>query len=233
VLWNCWRWWVATPALLPGCVSAGLVAYGLLALTDYQLDVVAIAGALGVFVAFLAAQTPQPTVTGGRVVGFGAIGLLLAIAVWLVPVHRARAAAASGFRALDSERPEQFVTALDRARTLAPWEPYYPYQLGWVAGDRALRTQSDTLAAAIAGFERGNALSPFREFGRGNLGWLYLAAGDRAAATAQFAIAARLVPAKPGAWYSLGLSLRDPERALDAFTLECLRDPEFLTRPLC
>jgi len=228
----CWRWWVATPALLPGCVCVGLVAYGVLALTDYQLGVVAIAGVLGVYAAYLATRSPQPEIRGGRPAGHALLGLLLAIAGWLVPVHRAWAAADGGFRALAADRPEEFAAHLESARALAPWEPYYPYQLGWVAGDRAQRGDSDALPEAIAAFERANALSPVREFGRSNLGWLYLFAGDRAAAAEQFAITARLVPAKPGAFYSLGLSLRDPDLALDAFVLECLRDPEFVTRPL-
>jgi hypothetical protein len=74
---------------------------------------------------------------------------------------------------------------------------------------------------------------PEQEIAHFNLGWL-LVTRDPAAAERHFAAAALLVPDKGGVYFGLGLARLNqarPDRAADAFALECLNDPLFLTSP--
>lgn len=87
--------------------------------------------------------------------------------------------------------------------------------------------------AAMALLRDSLALNPHQEIAHFNLGWLLLVR-DAAAAERHFRAAARLVPDKGGVYFGLGLALLNqsqPGRAADAFALECLNDPAFLTSP--
>ncbi|NJL45439.1 MAG: O-antigen ligase family protein [Leptolyngbyaceae cyanobacterium SM2_3_12] len=138
--------------LLIWCLLAGLFGFGLISLTDYQLDILAIGGTLAIYLAVIASTfqasdlSPEPTasppgLTKGirypthRLVAGVGLGLTLAMGLWLIPIHRAWAISSGGFAALGKQDVNTFATALSRAHTLAPWEPYYPYQLGWNLGD--------------------------------------------------------------------------------------------------
>lgn len=132
-----------------------------------------------------------------------------------------------------------FTENLQKSHQLTPWEAYYPYQLGWNLGDLALqapdyRIKKPFLTEATRWFETGIQASPYLEFAHSNLGWLLLQQNPKAAIDS-FIKAISLFPAKKGNAYGLALSLffsKKPELAVKALTLECLRNPVFITSPV-
>ncbi|MDS3860940.1 O-antigen ligase family protein [Thermosynechococcaceae cyanobacterium BACA0444] len=244
-----WRAWL--PNLIESdqglAVGVGLAlgSYGIMSLTDYQVDNIAIAGLLGLHLAGLAALIRQglshsPPPRSKWVHSWGWLGLagIIGIWIWVWPIHQAWNLSSQGFNALLSQPPKwpEFVAKLEQAEALAPWEPYYPLQLGWNLGRQSLEIpasdlQQQFLAQAIAAFQRGNQLAPNLEFGQNNLGWLLLRQ-DPVAAKLAFARAIQLMPARPGNFYGLGLSLlaaRQPKLAEQSFYLEVLRQPITIT----
>lgn len=227
-------------------LGAGLLAYGLLSLTDYQLENICIAGTLILYLAVLAsvfsmehAEEPTGRATASRrhrwLAGLG-LGLSAAAVIWLVPVHQAWALSAGGFSAFERGSLEGFVQRLARAHQLAPWEAYYPYQLGWRLGDLSYRVANPEQAAVLRQdgarwLQAGLEASPYQEFGYSNLGWLLLEE-EPAAAAAAFTESVRLMPAKGGIFFGLGFSLLkldESDLALQAMTLEVMRHPMMLT----
>jgi hypothetical protein len=233
-----------TVRLWTGGLSSALLSYGVVSLTDYQLDNVCISGIIVIYLACLLqlGQGAARSVGKPRYARWlfgGGISFVLVMLIWLLPILRAWQLSAIGFRALATEQVPQFIDYLTRAEALAPWEPYYPTQLGWNTGKLALQTslpsrRQDYLKTAIASFERSLQASPYLEFTHNNLGWLQLGVDPKAASQA-FYRGTQLVPAKRGLYYGLGLSLLAQQKidlALQALTIECLRDPLFLTNPL-
>ncbi len=241
-------------------IYASLLAYGINSLTDYQLDNICISGTIIIYLAILAtvfrstlAKEKQikflPKVAYG--VSLGGLGIILAIIVWLFPIHAAWNSSSIGFLALNSQEDNQtpekkselvttFTQRLTRSHQLAPWEPYYPYQLGWNLGDIGLQTSNPQerqklIEAGIYWFKKGVQISPNQEFGYTNLAWLLMAKGDAQTATMEFARSAQLMSAKRGVFYGLGLSLLaqgKPDLGIEAITLEALRDPIIITSPI-
>ncbi|MBU6229155.1 MAG: O-antigen ligase family protein [Cyanobacteria bacterium REEB459] len=238
------------PALLVWCLLLGLMGFGLVSLSDYQLDIPAIAGVLCLYLATLVnglrsplALTTPATPSGSlqrRLVMVG-LGLTLASLIWLIPLQRAWAISHRGFAALGQGHLQAFTQSLQQAHQLAPWEPYYPYQLGWNLGELSYQVgqqpqlKTTLLDQAIAWFERGNQIVPYQEFGHSNLGWLRLERGQPEPAKRAFLQAIQLVPAKPGVFFGLGLSYLQagqPALAQEAMALEILRHPALLTSPI-
>ncbi|XGW00497.1 MAG: O-antigen ligase family protein [Leptolyngbya sp. BL-A-14] len=255
-----------TPPILMGCLWSSLLGYSVVCLTDYQLDNVCISGTLVVFLAVLTAESRDrrslvTQVEGDRLplessitvphrftplllyplpfLPLMGLGILIAAAIWLIPVHRAWLLSSQGFAALNRGDASTFVQRLSQAHQLAAWEPYYTYELGWNLGNLGLQTrdpkqQEKLIEEGISWLRRGVQSSPSQEFGYTSLGWLLLDRQPKAASQA-FAQAARLVPAKRGVFYGLGLSLLaqgQAESAIAAMTLEALRDPLFITSPI-
>lgn len=237
----------ALPASLLWSLVGGLGAYSLLSLVDYQLDVVAIAGTLILYTAIVLCQLRPSEENPSQnkdlrlrrgIVGIG-IGLSFAACIWLLPIHRAWAASSQGFLELQRENIQGFVTRLQTAQRLAPWESYYPFQLGWVVGDLSNQVDDPQMAArmqgdAIAWFQQGNEVSPYQEFGHTNLGWLQVSEAPESA-IATFTQSAQLIPAKVGVFLGLGYGLllnEQPDLAVDAMVLEILRHPRTITSPV-
>ena len=259
-----------TDNILCWCICFGLFGYGVMSLTDYQLDNVCISGTLALFLVCLTAgnadgQSAYPTAVLSatfnnsdsnnsdsnnsdslerkqkqqKKLGLVGWGITIAFVLWLMPVHFAWQLSSQGFQALANQDTATFVSKLTAANKLAPSEPYYPYQLAWNLGDMSRehknRNQQQQLSeASINWFKKAIAVSPYREFGHSNLGWLLLNS-DPVAATKSFANSAQLVPAKRGVFYGLGWGLlgqRKVDLAIEAFTLEALRDPLFITSPI-
>ncbi len=253
------RWWrflstqpaPPTPPLLIGCLLSSLGAYAIFSLTDYQLDNIPISGTLVIYLAVLAAEfrhleltrqeirNQNPPLETSPSLPFAGLGLLLAIVLWLFPIHRAWMLSSQGFAALSRNDVNTFAQRLTQAYQLAPWEAYYPYQLGWNLGNLGLQVndtnqQQVLIGDGISWLKRGIEASPYQEFGHTNLAWLLLNRDPKAASQA-FAHSAQLVPAKRGVFYGLGLSLLAQGKkdwAIAAITLETLRDPLFITSPL-
>jgi uncharacterized protein involved in response to NO len=238
-------------------IYAGLFAYGINSLTDYQLDNICISGTIIIYIAVLAtifrrvatpAIIPQKLVSG---LTLGGLGILLAMIIWLFPIHAAWNASSVGFLALSSQQDNQtaeqkaqlvteFTQRLTQANQLAPWEPYYPYQLGWNLGDMGLQTSNPQerqklIEAGISWFNKGVKVLPNQEFGHTNLAWLLMAKGDAQTSTKEFARSTQLMSAKRGVFYGLGLSLLaqgKTDLGVEAMTLEALRDPIIITSPI-
>ena len=224
-------------------ILGSFLGYGVMSLTDYQLDNVCISGILVLFLACLATifapEPSAPLVIKGKYFSLAGWGMAIAIMLWLIPVHRAWQLSSRGFIALANDDLASFEQNLTQANRIAPWEPYYGYQLGWNFGDLSRnlsdKKQKQHLAAtAIKYFQQANTVSPYREFGHSNLAWLLLDFNP-AAATTEFAQSAKLAPAKRGVFFGLGLSLLAQDKqdlAVEAFSLETLRDPSFVTSPV-
>ncbi|MBD2260800.1 O-antigen ligase family protein [Pseudanabaena sp. FACHB-2040] len=232
------------PPVLVWSLLGGLLAYGILSLTDYQVDNLCIAGAMLIYLAVLA-RTWQPQLSTqaaspGRInrwlVGLG-LGTTLAMTLWLVPIHRAWSLSSDGFVALQRGDLDSFVRRLEQAHTLAPWEPYYAHQLGWNLGNLSYQSpdpgQSQALRrAGIEWFQRANAVAPYLEFGHSNLGWLLIGENQPQEATAAFAESSRLIPAKPGVFFGLGFSrllAGNTDQAVEAMALEIVRNPMLIS----
>lgn len=226
---------------------AGLAGYGIVSVTDYQLDVVCISGTLVVYLvgllSLLRQYAPSPTVNAApasRIVWlcWGTVGLLLAVGLWLAPIHRAWQLSSLGFAALSQKQLEPFKAYLEQAHQLAPWEPYYSYQLGWNLSNARSEDESVNrarLGQSLEFFKSNVKASPNQESGMSSLGWQQLLNRQLPQAAGSFLKSSQLVPAKKGAFYSLGQSLfwqNQKDLGIQAIALEIVRDPLFLTSPL-
>ncbi|WP_404784170.1 O-antigen ligase family protein [Altericista sp. CCNU0014] len=248
------RLWRAQPAesngdrILTWSLLAGLAGYGVVSITDYQLDIVCISGTLVVYLAGFLSLLRQylPSSSGDRAVKtariawlcWGIVGLLIAVGIWLAPIHRAWQLSSLGFAALSQKQIEPFQNYLEQAHRLAPWEPYYSYQLGWnlsTATSQDARVNRTRRDRGLEFFKRNVRASPHQEAGTSSLGWLQMFSRQPSLATASFLQSTRLMPAKRGVFYSLGISLLGQGKTdlgVQAIALEIVRDPLFLTSPL-
>ncbi|WP_448563530.1 O-antigen ligase family protein [Trichothermofontia sp.] len=177
-------------------------------------------------------------------------GGTFAVVIWLIPIHRAWHTSSQAFlllnpiaQAADTQERRNLITTftelLTQSMNLAPWEAYYPYQLGWNLGNFSLKTndraeQQALIRQGIAALQTATQVSPYQEFGYTTLGWLWLTqAADKAEPV--FRRSVQLLLAKRGGWYALGIAWLVQgrrEAAIAAFTLEILRDPVWLTSPV-
>ncbi|NJN72086.1 MAG: hypothetical protein HC799_04360 [Limnothrix sp. RL_2_0] len=227
-------------------LGAGAIGYGVLALTDYQLDVLAIAGFLVLNIALLSTLHHRYVTQTERMKPIFQPLALMMIAmtlvgslIWLIPFNQAYAYSEKGFQALRDENLEAFATDLTQAHFKAPWQPYYAYQLGWTLGELTITNandpavQRDLNEQAILWFQQAIAVSPNYEFGQSNLGWLTLSTTPTAA-TKYFSRAAELMPARPMIMNGLGqswLKQGDREKGIEAIALEFVRSPDIATSP--
>jgi tetratricopeptide (TPR) repeat protein len=213
----------------------GLLAYGVQAITDYQLDVFAISGSLVITIVSLAyigqihtkelftlGDYPQPRRwLAATITAFSAAAI-----VWLVPVDAAWHFSSVGFNFLDDiaydakngdlakaqAGLQKFKQNLQHSHELASWESYYPYQLGWNLGnlsklypDPEVRNQLGQ--DGLVWLKKGIQANPNQEFGYNSAAWLSLDRGNPKEAEAFFRRGLELVPAKRGLFYGLGSSL--------------------------
>jgi O-antigen ligase len=135
--------------LIWSCYAA-LAGYGVVSLTDFQLDVIGISGTLilytALFLSLLRETWPEEAIgNSGRwfkILRWATVGFLCMVCVWLVPIHRAWQLSSLAFSALDQKQGDVFVSRLEMAQKLAPWEPYYAYQRGWNLGQQGLQSQN-------------------------------------------------------------------------------------------
>ncbi|MGB3787232.1 MAG: O-antigen ligase family protein [Phormidesmis sp.] len=240
------------PLALLIALTSGLSGYGVYSLIDYQLDNICITGSIIITVAvvifdyrLISASTDaqlqtKPTSSNLlKMTGLVGMGLITAVSIWLYPIHRAWMLSSQGFLALQQKDIIGFVAYLEKAHKLAPWEPYYPYQLGWNLGELAFQSADASKQAvlrqeSVKWFEKAIALSPNQEFGYSNLGWL-LVNSEPEKATAVFLKAAQLVPHKNGLYFALGYSLLKEKKidlAVQSMTIALVQQPVLLTSPI-
>ena len=144
-----------------------------------------------------------------------------------------------GFSSLENKNVSEFVNSLEQAHSLVPWEPYYPYQIGWNLGELAYHTENIQQRRSLQ--EQGSQwlkvaieASPYREFGYSNLGWLLVNSHPKESTT-YFIRAAQLTSNKKGIFFALGYSLLQGNRlelSIQAMALELLRNPALITSPI-
>ncbi len=260
--WLVRLWWKSRHRLsaMTHSLFAAILAYSIQSLSDYQLDNLCITGTLVIFLAAIVSDlndldhesqglSPKPSQLSAklsRLIVPAIGGVTIAAVLWLIPVHRAWMLSSQGFQSLATVEnsdisPEQkqaaivqFTQNLEEAHKLAPWEPYYPQQLGWVLGDLGIKSnRPDFLEQSVKWLNIARDSAPHQEFVYSSLGWLQLNTNPKASSEA-FRKAAELVPAKRGVFYGLGMSLLFQNRmdiAIEALALEVVRDPIALTNP--
>ena len=257
-------------------IFGSLLGYGVLAITDYQLDVPAIAGGLVIILAMLAylgqIHTGDWIALGGQkqprfwLALLATIYLFGAIA-WLIPVNRAWQASNVGFIYLARAKnrlaetttaeittalPEindlvnKFQERLKLAHQLAPWEPYYPYQLGWNLSELALEVaaqlgnQKESPAPTwqqegLTWIKTAIAVNPHNEAMYNAAAWLSYQQGLFADAETYFRQGLQLHPLKRSLSFGLGLSFLRQDKvdlAISAMVNEVIHDPIFVTSPI-
>ena len=231
----------------PFTLAAGgsLLGYGIVALTDHQLDVPAFAAAVAASLALLSASArPAPATRSfsraARIavgLGFAALTVSASPATWAD--LRARRDYDSALTALGRGDGAGYLHALDDASKAAPHDPFFAHRAAaWLLEARGATPdparQTALARDAAARLERSLATGAFEEFAHFNLGWLQLDLGEPAAAARHFTHAARLVPDKGGVYFGLGLALEAAGRrddAVRAFALEWVNDPRSATSP--
>ena len=246
-------------SIIVGSLMAGLMSYGFMSLTDYQLDNIAISGTLILYLAVLwriifTSSIPyqtnyqanslfsfsNPKISSSKILSLGTIGFGISLGLWLTPIHRAWSIAQDGFNALGADQIDRFVEQVSVASRLDPWESYYPFQLAWNLGELSFKSQDANenkrwRTEAIQWFNVGNAISPYQEFGYSNLGWLSLQDSNPSKAIESFQRSAQLVPAKRGVFLGLGLSYLFNDQiplAIESFSRELLRHPQTIASPI-
>ncbi|MFN9052940.1 MAG: O-antigen ligase family protein [Pseudanabaena sp.] len=247
---------------------ASVLGYGMLAITDYQLDVPAISGSLVIIfasLAYLGQVHNRELITLGyrqprQWLALIATVYLGAAIAWLVPVNTAWQASSVGFiylakakselaNAKQEDLPEVIATVdkfqdrLKLANQLTPWEPYYPYQLGWNLADLAINypnlPQAKTWQTEGLGWiKTAIATNPYNEATYNAAAWLSLQQeGTKAAQDAEtyFRRGLELVSTKKSLHFGLGVSLLRQGKtmeAISAITTEIVNDPMFITSPI-
>jgi hypothetical protein len=227
--------------------GVSLVAYLGFALTDHQFDVPLIAAVLFANVGVLFGVRWPPgedrveVSTGqGRIVAASGGAFLLLLVALTIPEWRARGTFANGVESLEMgvSGNDEWNAAVIAATDLQPDNPHYlaggaaaHLRLGFASSDPQQRVQH--LAYARAFLEQVVAIEPYNEFARFNLGWLLLESDPEQSAE-QFRFSAALLPDRGGCYFGLGLALLgsgDEPGAIDAFALELINDPAFVTAP--
>jgi uncharacterized protein involved in response to NO len=212
-----------------------LLAYAAISVTDYQLDVLAIAGSLVIVLASLAylgqIYTRDLVILGNYklprlLLSLISTAYLVGAIAWLAPIHLAWQSSSVGFIYLSKAREDfeanrsaeaianlaQFQQRLEMAHSLSPWESYYSYQLGMNLADIGLQNptlpQAKTLRTeGLAWMRQGIMANPNSEFGYNAAGWISLAEQAYPQAEQLFRRGLELVPAKRSLSFGLGFSL--------------------------
>ena len=236
-----WRWWrrSASDPLRPyGLASAcTLVGYGAMALTDYQLSVVAITAAvafhLGLVLAGRSGGASSPAAFGrGRLAALACLGAAAAAALTLVPHWRARQLFWSAWWTCDASDTAAIVARFQAAAEIAPWNSHYRTHAGLLLADRA--TTLPSRGTARQELEKSLRLDPLQEPCEAALGWLWLP-DDPAQAERHFRAALTLLPDRDTLHLGLAfaeLAQQRREAAAHSLALECVVNPEFITSPL-
>ena len=237
---------VSADRLRMQAVLVAFAGYAVMCLVDYQLDVplfavivtaLLVLWRVGLVEHAHASEHFIVSPLSARLAG-GVLLAALTVMLWpMLPNLRARQLFASAADTREAGNIAAFVAGTEKAAAAAPWDAFYPVQLGAFygeqylqAGDPGAKTRARQLCAAS--LNRALAINPDQEYCHFNLGWLLLPE-DPAAAEPHFRAAARLVPDKGGVYLGLGLSLlAQHKNATGAFALEWLNDPQAITSPL-
>jgi hypothetical protein len=227
-------------------LAAGLSLFGYSAfsLTDYQLDIPIFACLVAINSAVLLSltnfkkvrkrETPRSYIIGATI-----LVVVCILLFQILPSLRARSVFSTAINHLERDDFSSFQDHVKKAITIAPWEPYYLNATASVFLLKSHQTQNpeeryDLTSQAINLLTRSLRIDSNQELCHFNLGWLYL---DRNPALAgnHFIRAALLVPDKGGVYLGYGLSFLHQQKdkeAQQAFALESINDPRFITSPI-
>jgi O-antigen ligase len=230
-----------SPASL--AAAASLLAYGLFALTDHQLDLPVFNALLviNLTLLFQGFSATEPTLTFPRHTITWLIIAVLLVPIWLTARDlRARHDYEQALVAFAAGRTDDAQAHLALAAARAPADPYYRHQLaGSLLRQRAAASDAvtrDRLGAAAAEQLRLSlAAGCFQEYAHFNLAWLALESGAPRLAIVHFRATLAHAPHRGGAYFGLGLALRATQEnaaAVRAFALEWINDPSAAISPL-
>ncbi len=243
----------------------GILGFSIMALTDFQLDIFGISGSLAIAFASLAylGQVYLVNPTSDQNIDIESpefkdqinrksriwvalvvtLSLFAAIA-WLTPINIAWQSSSTGFIFLDrlkanpqsaQENFNKFNERLQISNQLAPWESYYPYQLGWNVAEIGLENRAILLQKkGLEWLQKGIVANPYQEFGYNNAAWLSLGNQLPQQAETYFRKALELVSTKRSLRLGLGISLLQQQKleaGFRAIAEELNRDPIFVTSP--
>ncbi len=235
-------------AALYGC-SAGLFAYTITSLTDYQLENIGISLTLVSFVAILInlgrelKTTPTPPLPLRRPLSLLGFALVLAVLPVWVPVDAAMMLARSGTASLQKGDLAGFYDQWLTAAKLVPSDPYYQFQIGsqlanYVENSKLSDAPPDKNQQMLSDRARMSLLqsvdiAPTDELFNRFLG-AFLVESDAKVAIKHLRRSAQLTPRKPYTYAMLGdayLRLGNLQDASQALAIEGLINPIFLTLP--
>jgi uncharacterized protein involved in response to NO len=151
IAWLIWKGHQAEQlTVVTTSIFCGLIGYGFLSFTDYQLEVPAISMTLVILGGLLIRSSKDLTepffwsedIRKSSALAF-ALGLTIAITV-LIPIHRALFESERGFVAYRSGNIPLFYSHLVNAVSLNPNDPYYPLQLSIVMQMEALKEKNSS-----------------------------------------------------------------------------------------
>jgi O-antigen ligase len=129
-------------------IFCGLAGYGVMSLTDYQLELPAISMTLVILTALLTGFShdlqdfniwSDKIRKGSTLVGLASLALAIAV---LAPVQRALYESEKGFEAYNRHDIPTFYSQLVKANYFNPNDPYYPLQISLVMQRQGLLAQS-------------------------------------------------------------------------------------------
>jgi tetratricopeptide (TPR) repeat protein len=228
--------------ILPASVFCGLTGYGLMSLTDYQLEVPAISMALVILVALLISfskniQTvsswPENIRKGSTLLGFSLVAITVA---FLIPIQRALYESEKGYLAYNEKNIPLFYEQLVKAISLDPNDPYYPLQLSLVMQKQGLTDENPKSQKQY--YERGAfwatraADQISMNYTYENAGWAFVHLRKYKLAEAFFRKNLAIKPStRDSAYLGLGFSLLKQEskqkEGIEAFAKYLFLKPEY------
>lgn len=219
-----------------------LTGYGVMWLTDYQLDAPVFPILLAFATAVLLAE-PEPKdapvaakkrLPGPLLAVAPAVCALLLIGSW-----QARAVFAAAWSAKDAGDANGFIQGLRSAADSAPWHPYYQNHLARALAGIAAHLPPESAAAmrteARNRWRRSIAISTAQDHPWLNQGWLALTEGHPPEAKEHFARAAAIQPRRTGLWFATAMAhlvQGNRDQAVTALAREIRLDPSFIMSPV-
>ena len=226
--------------VFPAASLIGLVAYAAFAFTDHQLDVVATAMTLSIYLAFQ--RQPGSTRAATAVISKRAIviqagvliGIGLAVILFTWPNARARRLFSAALDAWYGHDQSRFLQLGHEAAAIAPWDTAYLNEIAGLMLESVAKLPTSAAVSATneikTCFQQSLARDPRQEYPHFSLGWIALKEGSPNA-LAHFHAVAQLVPDKGGVYLGQALALLNQDRTVEVPTflaLEALNDPSFL-----
>jgi O-antigen ligase len=216
-----------------------LIGYSIMFVTDYQLNLLAFAAAIGLHAGILLGvplAKKGPRLRTYRWPGGILLFAVIAAAIFFIPAWRARKVFWSAW---ETNIPVETLTRLERTVTIAPGNPYYLNQLALKRARLAEATDDPAIVTSLRTQSRTELLrslefDPAQEPVHAALGWLWLYE-DPKKAEQHFRAALALLPDRDTLHLGLALSLlaqADRRGAVCELALECLVNPPFLASPL-